>query len=136
MRFQFLIFLLTLLTCDIFAQDSTNKSFYPNGQLRGFQIKKDSVTVYEKVFYENALTEGEGIARLINGKFRPIQYKSFYEDGSIKVLTCDTSIYDPDGKISSHAQLKNGLKSGNYVSYLDGKLFLQHNLKMTNAKVC
>ena len=134
MRFQLVIFLLTLLAYDTFAQDSTNKSFYANGQLRGFHIKKDSVTVYEKVFYENGSTSGEGIARLINGKYRPIQYKSFYEDGSIKVLTCDTSttIYNPDGKISSHFQLKNGLKNGNSVFYLEDKLYF--TLQFINDK--
>jgi antitoxin component YwqK of YwqJK toxin-antitoxin module len=131
MKFQLVIYLLTLIACDTFAQDSTNKSFYPNGQLRGFHIKKDSVTVYEKVFYENGSTNGEGIARLIKGKYRPIQYKSFYEDGSIKVLTCDTSttIYNPDGKISSHFQLINGLKNGNSFFYLEDKLYITIQFK-------
>ena len=125
MRFLTIFLVLVIFSCDCHSQDSINKIYYPGHQLKSFQIKKrDTSTIYEKDFYESGKVVGEGLGILTNGKYKPIQYKTYYENGVLKSNICDTVdvAYESDGRIYLHTQKVNGLKNGESQYYLENKL--------------
>lgn len=123
MRLLIIIFFLTTSkTC--LCQDSTNKIYYPSGQLKSFQIKKDSQNIYEKDFYENGKVSGEGFGSFTNGKYNAKNYKRYYETGILKATFTDTLLeaFEEDGRIYMHVEMENGIKNGEFRSYLVNKL--------------
>ena len=130
MRLLFIIFFI-LISKASFCQDSTNKIYYPSGQLKSFQIKRDSLNIYEKDFYENGKVSGEGFGSFTNGKYNAKNYKRYYETGILKATFTDTLLeaFEEDGRIYMHVEMFNGIKNGEFRSYLVNKLSMVMHYK-------
>ena len=109
-----------------FGQDSLNKRYFSNGQVASYQIKKDSVNIYEEDFYESGKLKGEGIGIIINGKYKPKQFKTYYKSGKLETSLCDTLYceFEETGEIILHVQMKDWRNNGEFRVYRNGKLSL------------
>ncbi len=124
MRFLTIFLLFMTVSCDCHSQDSTHKMYYPGGQLKSFQIRRDSSLVYEKDFYESGKLAGEGLGSIAKGKYIPKQFKMYYENGVLKSNNCDSVLveYDSVGRMYLHIPKVNGVMNGESQYYLENKL--------------
>lgn len=131
MRFITVLLLFSSFASVCYSQDSINKIYYTSGHLKSFQVKKDGSTLYEKDFFENGMVSGEGLGRLMNGKFQATQFKKYYENGSLNSSLCDSLFiaYEEDGKIYMHTELVKGIKNGEDRYYLANRLYTTEQYK-------
>jgi antitoxin component YwqK of YwqJK toxin-antitoxin module len=113
-----------------FSQD-TAKYYYPSGQLRLLHVKVDSTVIYEKIFYENGRLMVEGYMKFVDGSYRLLNVKAYYDDGAVKSVFCDTSytLYERNGSAYLHKQMKDGIENGDGFIYQNGLLFIQNHYR-------
>jgi antitoxin component YwqK of YwqJK toxin-antitoxin module len=124
MKFLRIFFWLIFFSPKCFSQDTIQKIFYQNGQLKNIQIRKDSLIFYEKNFYENGRISGEGFGILRNGKFIAKDFKRYYETGELWYSINDSLnlSYETNGQLYMKIRLFDGVKNGVTEYYLKGKL--------------
>jgi antitoxin component YwqK of YwqJK toxin-antitoxin module len=73
----------------------------------------------------------DGYMRFMDGEYRLLNLKAYYKNGTVKVISCDTSytMYEPGGKVYSHCQMQDGVKNGNSFNYIDGLLMIRGHFK-------
>lgn len=124
MRILTVIFILVVCGTKCFSQDSINKIYFQDGKIKSFQIKQDSITIYEKSFYENGRVSGEGTGFISNGKFVAKDFKRYYESGELWYSMTDSLSlsYERDGQLYMKVQMINGIKNGFMDVYQNGEL--------------
>jgi len=131
MKFLLITIFFSLTVFTAFSQDSINRIYYSNGSLRSFQIEKDSIFIYEKSFYENGEVAGEGVGRIKNGKFVPLNFKRFYDTGELWYSINDSLhvSFEKDGSLYMKTEMCSGEKNGIMEYYADGKLIYSAEYK-------